>query len=175
MKKGNRELELLIEISSLLKKYGVDTFSGLAKYLSSPENIESVIDLLIQSGNVYKKAQKKGFKEELNTRIFIDRLKLEYPEKYRILDQLIQDLENKVLLPKLIYLQEFGTELGISKTKLKSIKSSISEIIVYLSKLPVNELRAQIKEIEKIKDSDRSLHGWSEIILKNNKTEEEEK
>lgn len=164
-----RELDLLIDLAKLLKKYGPETFDSLAELISSPEMIEKLPHILTQVAKMARTTSKTKRKTRQKQAPSIPRslINLESvdPEKYQLLMKAYTDLITKTVLPSLKDIKEFAIECELPEIRAESRQRAISPLISSLIKLPNEELKAKIHLLKKYDTGDRSLEGWSNIIL----------
>lgn len=92
------EINLLMDIYKLFKKYHPDTFISLAKTISLPEINESLIKILsnvpkYSIPTIQSPSKLKGDKKPRHRSIVS--LQDTEPEKYKLLNEFSSDLENK--------------------------------------------------------------------------------
>ncbi len=168
---SQQELDLLIDLAKLVKKHGPTTFELLAESISSPQMVEHLSQLLTQ---IAKSTQSisgtKGdieVKRRLGIPKILDALKFKDPKKYEYLINFYNKLNTKAVLPSLRDIKEFAAEGGLPYVRARSRQEAIIPIITSLVQLPNEQLIVIIESIKKQKMSDRSLEGWSKIILDN--------
>jgi hypothetical protein len=164
-----RELDLLIDITKLLKKYGRESFVSLAESLSSPEMNRHLSNILTQVAKTKETIPKKGRKtvatrRQLIPRVLVNLEKTE-PEKYRLLNKFYNELITKAVLPSLDDVKEFARESGFPEVRAKSRQKAISPLLGWLAGFSYDELTVKIQSASKYRTGDRSLEGWSNIIL----------
>jgi len=164
-----RELDLLVDLAKLLKKHGPDTFESLAESISSPEMTQHLSRVLTQVAKIARTIPKTkgeaGIKQEPRIPKSLISLKSAEPEKYQLLMNFYNDLIAKTVLPTLRDIKEFGVDCGLREIRAKSRQKAISPLISSLLKFPNEQLIARIQSLEKYDTGDRSLEGWSNIIL----------
>lgn len=163
------ELDLLVDLAKLLKKYGPEPFELLAKSISSPEMTQHLSTSLIQVAKIARKTLKtKGparSKQEPSIPKSLTSLKNIEPEKYQLLMNFYTDLTAKAVLPSLRDIKEFAVECGLPEPRAKSRQKAISPLINLLVQFPNAQLIAKIQSAKKYDTGDRSLEGWTSIIL----------
>src|SRR5687767_11741141 len=99
------ELELLVEIAKLLKKYGPETFEKLAENLSSPEFSERLTSVLFTTARAARSIKKDFSAEPKQTprdfRSSLVALAKTESEKSDLLIKFYDGLSAKLLLPTL--------------------------------------------------------------------------
>ena len=169
---NNSELDLLVDIAKLLKKYGPSTFETLSTTLSSPDFLNKLSLLLSKSASAARtsglnsaqdrkeKNQKTTFRSSLLSLHEIE------PEKSTILVQLYDDLMAKTVLPTLRDLQAFASDMGLPSIKAAARDKAVVPFLKSLMLLDTNQLKSIIAGMKKVNsEDDRSLEGWSNIIL----------
>jgi hypothetical protein len=164
-----RELDLLVDIAKLLKKYGPEPFELLAASISSPEmtqHLSVVLTQVAKIGRTIPKTERKTRpKESQSVPRSLTALKNVDPEKYRLLMNFYTDLVAERVLPTLRNTKEFVIDCGLPEVRATSRQKTISPLIGSLIKLPNEQLIAKIQSLKKYDMGDRSLEGWSNIIL----------
>ncbi len=164
-----QELNLLIDLAKLVKKYGVETFEALEKSISSPETTQRLSHILMQVSTTSRKIPKiKGdtkSKQDHSIPKALMSLKGVDPEKYQIISYFHNNLLSKTVLPSLRDIKEFATDNGLPEVHAKSRQKAISPLISSLIKLPNDQIITKIQSLKNYRTSDRSLEGWSNLIL----------
>lgn len=167
--KTQRELDLLVDIVKLLKKYGPETFDSLAELISSPGMTQQLPHILTQVEKIArttpKTKRKTGKKRGPSIPRSLTNLESIDPEKYQLLMKFYTDLITKRVLSSLRDIKEFAIECELSEIRAKSREKTISPLISSLIKLPNEQLKVKIQLLKKYDTGDRSLEGWSNIIL----------
>jgi len=164
------ELDLLIDLAKLLKKYGADSFKDLAKLLSSQTITQELPQILTKiaqiAGTIPEKKQKKG-KESSSYAIPKVLISIEdsNPEKYKLLKEFYDELIAKAVLPTLKDIKEFLQESGFPDIHADSRQKAIIPLVSFLVKSSNKEIMDKIQSISKYKSGNRSLEGWGNIIL----------
>jgi hypothetical protein len=172
------DIDLLADMSKLLKKYGPETFESLANLLSSQDTVRHLSYILRQTINVTEKneeikeksksSQKNAVPNSLTAIIDSE------PEKYKILMSLYNELVEKKVLLSLRNIKDFAMDSGFRDIIVKSRKEAIRKLINLLVELPQNELSGKLKNIKRYGTNDRSLEGWTNIILNKKDAQEEQ-
>ncbi len=164
-----RELDLLVDLAKLLKKYGPETFESLAESISSPEMTQHLTRTLTQVAKIGrtipKTKRETGLKQEPSVPRSLITLKSAELEKYQLLMNFYTDLTAKTVLPSLRDIKEFAIDCGLPEVRAKSRQKAISPLISSLFKFSNEQLIAKIQSLKKYDTGDRSLEGWSNIIL----------
>ena len=167
--KTQRELDLLVDLVKLLKKYGPEPFESLAASISSPEMTHHLSVILTQIAKIGrgipKTKRKAGPKEKPYVPRSLAALKSVEQEKYQLLMSFYNDLIEKRVLPSLRDIEEFAVDRGLPEVRAKSRQRAISPLIGLLIKLPNEQLIAKVESLKRFDMDDRSLEGWSNIIL----------
>lgn len=167
--KTQQELDLLVDLAKLLKKYGPEPFELLAKSISSPEKTQHLLALLTQLAKISRTIPKTKREAQPKQRPSIPRslIALEKVEvqKYQLLMSFYTDLIAKKILLSLRDIKEFAIDCGLPEVRTKSRQEAISPLIGSLIKFPNEQLIAKIQTLKKYNTGDRSLEGWSNIIL----------
>ncbi|MFH1774112.1 MAG: hypothetical protein ABH874_04035 [Methanobacteriota archaeon] len=164
-----QELDLLVDIVKLLKKYGPEPFELLAESISSPEMRQRLPLILTEVAKIARTIPKTTRETRPKQGQSIPRalITLEGVDlgKYQLLMNFYTDLVAKTVLPSLRDINEFARRLGLQEVRAKSRQKAISPLITSLIKFSTEELRVQIQSLKKYEIGDRSLEGWSNIIL----------
>ncbi len=168
--KTQRELDLLVDISKLLKKYGPETFESLSELILNTEITEQLSQILIQSSKTARSIQKEKRETRAKQKISIPKLLIDLekiePEKYQLLMNFHTDLVEKKILTSLRDLKNFAMECGLPEIHSNSRQKALNPLINSLVKFPNEQLIQITQSLDKYDSSDRSLEKWSNIILK---------
>lgn len=166
------EFELLAEIAKLLKKYGPEAFEMLSRNLSSPDFSGRLISILSTTARVARTVRRneiggiehKGFSKDFRTSLVA--LEKTEPEKSALLTKLYDDMKAKTVLPTLRNIFAFASDNGLPSITATARDKAIVPFLKTLMPLPLLELKSKLSSIKPVpvKD-DRSLEGWSNIIL----------
>lgn len=163
-----RELDLLIDLLKLRRKYGAKSFELLAKALSSPEMTKQLSEILANIPSkaktlyVKKKSQRANKYKVPKALVTLERVD---PQKYELLLKFFNDLVAKTVLPSLGDIKYFAEELGLPEVRAKSRQKAISPFISSLALLPFDKIKSRFQSSGVYRTGDRSLEGWSKIIL----------
>ena len=170
---NEKEYDLLIDIIKLIKKYGFETFEDLAKELSSPsiqEKLPEILSKTVKSVKKYPIKQPRSKKTTDSPRSFrakLSKLKETEPEKGRILLNFYDDLLSKRCLPNVRDIENFISDAGLRPLTAKARQNAIIPFLKQLVLFEVTEIEKLLINVPPlVKDNDRSLAGWSDIILK---------
>lgn len=174
----NPELELLIDITKLLHKYGVESFEQLSSRLASPEFTQSLVIVLEKVASEGRKAniQKKEKALSKPPRDFRRILSEQEPEKAKVLIKLYDDLLAKSFLPTMRDIETFVLDNNLAPIKATSRQKAVIPFVKALLPLPIEDLSLLIAKLKPSHShNDRSLEGWSSIILDKEKRTKSEK
>jgi len=163
-----RELDLLIDLLKLRRKYGDRSFELLSKALSSPEMTKQLSEILAnipskaKTPYVNKKSQLAKNYKVPKALVTLERVD---PQKYELLLKFFNDLVAKTIFPSLGDIKYFAEELGLPEVRAKSRQKAISPFISSLALLPFDKIISRFQSSGAYRTGDRSLEGWSKIIL----------
>ncbi len=167
--KTQRELDLLVDLAKMLKKYGPEPFELLAESIASPETTQHLSLILTQVAKIGRTIPKTKGKTVSKQGPLIPRalttLKSTEPERYKILINFYNELIAKRVLPSLRDIKEFAMDCGLLEVRAKSRQKAISPLISSLIKFPNEQLIAKIQSLKMCDMDNRSLEGWSNLIL----------
>ncbi len=169
--------DLLIDLAKLLKKYGSDTFLSLADKLSNQEIFSTISNILYTTAKnkPYVSAIKKKQKKTIGIQIqeLLESTRNMEPDKFNLLSDFYNRFISKTIFPSIKDIKAFVVNNKIQIPEIKSRDRAALNLIEYLSKLPsdkisiMTDIKVKLSTINKKEDSDRSLQGWTDIILKN--------
>ena len=164
-----RELDLLVDLAKLLRKHGPETFESLADSISSPNVIEHLSHVLTHVAKMARTTPKTkseaGLKQQPRIPKSLITLEHTEPEKYQLVMSFCNDLTAKTVLPTLRDIKEFAIDCGSPEIRAKSRQKAVSPLVSSLLNFPNEQLVARIQSLKKYDTGDRSLEGWSDIIL----------
>jgi len=165
-----QEMDLLLDLAKLLRKHGPETFESLADSISSRETSEKLAHLLRHGAKIAAsipttKRRHAEFKPEPGIPKALITLRTTDPEKYQTLMNFRSHLIARVVLPSLREVREFAKDSGLPEVRAKSRKKAIAQLIGALAKLPSEQLTAKMQLLKQYGAGDRSLEGWSKVIL----------
>jgi len=164
-----RELDLLVDLAKLLKKHGPEPFESLVASISSPEITQQISSILTQIANtgrtIPKTKRRTSQKKEPSVPRSLTALKSVDLEKYQLLIVFYNDLIAKKILPSLRDIKDFAIHIGLGEIRANSRQRALSPLINSLTKLQNKQLIEKIQSLKRYDISDRSLEGWSNIIL----------
>lgn len=170
------EYDLLVDLSKLLKKYGPDIFLSLADKFSNPEIFNSISNILYTTAknkpNVSSKKNEHKRTIRTKTEEFLESTRNLEPDKFNLLLNFFNRFISKTILPNTKDIKAFVVYNKIQIPEIKSRDRTVLNLMEYLSKLPIDkikimtDIKVKPSNIKKNHDSDRSLQGWTDIILK---------
>lgn len=173
----DREMDLLLDLAKLLKKHGPETFESLARQLSSPAFLDRLGDFLLSSARAAREAKARRNGAAPNAaaspadfRLALLHLQESAPEKSALLVKFYDELLGRAILPSMRELREFAFRASLPPLTEKSRPKAVIALLAALQGRPVEELRQVLANIEPVArpDDDRSLEGWTRIILDKN-------
>ncbi|MBV6512521.1 MAG: hypothetical protein FMNOHCHN_02028 [Ignavibacteriaceae bacterium] len=168
MKNYEKELELLLEILKIHKKFGSGTFNGLITLLNDKEMLKKYENILT---SIDKLSNKKKSDELNRKKISIKEklIQIATSDKRRgdLLYLFYDKLMAKEWFPTQKQLVGFGVEAGVI-LKGKSRDKNVSKIMETLLLLPESQLLELKARFEVSSENDRSLENWSDIIFDKN-------
>lgn len=179
---SKKEILLLNEILKLMNKYGPDVFESLAESLSKPSFKEAIIIILSTTAEaekkhkILKKKTPTRKKPKENSKSWLIELEKKQPEKADNLITLNEKLIAKKALPTLKEIKSFVSDISPRPINAKSRDRAILPLLKILSTMQPDEMRKIIATIPTvIENDDRSLEGWSNIILERNRHSKDDK
>jgi hypothetical protein len=169
-----REIDLLIDLLKLMRKYGSQSFELLANDLSSSQITERLSRILTKVPEKARAAPKTRKSQRTKQQQPIPKalMALEHsdPQKFEILSKFYRDLVTKTVLPSLRDIKYLAEELGLPEIRAESRQKAISPLITMLAVYPLDKIKEKIQSVDRYRTGDRSLEGWSKIILDKEKT-----
>lgn len=167
---GKRELDLLVDISKLLKKHGSEPFETLAKYISSDEISQRLAELLKGAARIERavtpdKSGEKAKKRKTSLHDELDALQSSDPRKHELIMKFYNDIQSNAILPTLRELKGFARDLGLPEVRSTSRNKSITPLMMSLLQLPTDDLSKKLGTLRHHEKRDRTLEGWSNLIL----------
>ena len=169
---NKNEFDLLCDLARLVKEYGPETFEHLASQMSRPEFIQQFAEIISTTAKASRVAQpRKGRarakKPRADFRSLLIELRKSEPEKGAMLVQLYDGLMAKSFLPTLRDMRTFAQDNGLPFIKSSTRDKAIVPFVKTFISMPVEEIDMFLKKIHPIElRDDRSLAGWSDIILR---------
>ena len=173
----NKELELLTDIAKLLKKYGASVFDDLAHLLKDEEFTTVLPAILNKYSEEGKKhnliPNNKKNKPLLKIREQLVSLKITDNEKAVILLEFYDKIYAQGISLKLAEIKNFAFDIGFDLSKTKAKDDAISKLINSLMTCTINQISDFLKQFKFSQSGgDRSLEGWSNIILKKDRNDD---
>lgn len=169
--KNRDEFQLLVEIAKLLTEYGPEAFDRLALRLATPGFADQLASILTSSAKSGRGAQDSvQFPRQLDAKpeapLFLAELHKNDPDKAKLLSDFYNDAMTRRVLATLNDLRRFMKGMGLPSTKIVSREDAVSVLLEPLSVMPYGDLKKRLDSIKPVpEDDDRSLQGWSDIIL----------
>lgn len=169
---GKRELDLLFEISKLLKKYGEETFNNLVNNLKDKSFVSS-IEVLAKSAPKIKTPTRKtkartDYSKNLSN-VFSELEKNDI-EKFELLSEFAKKIDAKNCFSTLKEFSVYLNKTGIYHKKVQTWMHGKFILMSYFSKQTLSEVKHGINRINELQhEEDRSLDAWSNVILKDSK------
>ncbi|MET0647612.1 MAG: hypothetical protein ABW208_13430 [Pyrinomonadaceae bacterium] len=169
---NNNEYDLLSDLARLVKKYGPETFETLASQLSRPDFIYQLAEIISTTAKASRiarprKAQGRTTKPRVDFRTSLVELGESEPDKSVMLVQLLDGLMSKAFLPTLRDVRAFVQDNGLPLVKAKTRDKTIVPLVKSLLPMPTEEISMLLRKIQPTQvRNDRSLAGWSDIILR---------
>jgi len=168
---NNKELELLADLAKLVKRHGSETFANLARQVSDPEFSKQLALLLSATAEVSRTQSKDkptGTKSasHLDFRASLLELESREPEKTKLLTQLYENLLAKTILTSIREISNFLQDNELPLLKVTSREKAIVPFVKIFIPLSIERVHSLLQKIRpKATSDDRSLEGWSNIIL----------
>ncbi len=163
---NDKELKLLISLLKEIDKYGIDIFQNLIKTLRGEEDIEK-LEILFDIAIL----NKKNKKNQLNYNKEINELITKFNEdKRNIVKKIITILNEKKYIKNLNEFTDFLHSYDINNKKTISWAFGTYSLIHKYKEENLDffeKILIAIKNYESNNAKDRSLEGWSDIIMKN--------
>jgi len=162
------ELDLLADLVKLLRKYGADSFTQLSSRLANPEFVQSLSLVLEKVASEGRKSnvpnKEKTFPQ--SQRDFRHKLSEQEPEKAKVLVKFYDDLMAKSFLPSMRDIETFALDNNLPPIKAKSRQKAVIPLLKSLLLLPLEDLNLLLAKLKpSTYVNNRSLEGWSSLIL----------
>ncbi|MDO9334707.1 MAG: hypothetical protein Q7T57_09335 [Dehalococcoidales bacterium] len=168
--KNRPELDLLIDLAKLIKKHGPECFETLADYARSPDFARRLADLLSASATVARttrtertESTKREPANSLGNTLAV--LQQTEPQKYELISDFYNALQKKAVLPTMRDIKAFVLDCGLPEIRGNSRQEAIVPLIKKLMLLPTATLSVKLRIPKTNEKGDRSLEGWTSIIL----------
>jgi hypothetical protein len=174
--RNDSDAELLVELAKLFRRHGAEAFESLAARVSSPEFSEQLSKILLSTAKVGRsfrgsRARLERTQSSRDFRETLLALASTEPEKSEVLVRFYDGLVAKTFLPTLRDIQAFALDMGLSPVTANSRAKAIPNVIRCLMPLRTAEIIARLIKVKPVASaSDRSLEGWSNIILRRDRT-----
>lgn len=171
---NQRELDLLVDVARLLRKYGPDTFARLARYLREPQamdNLASVLESYARTArrrlpSAGRKNRSASKQREQFGRDALLALAKDDAEKSELLVLFWDDLQAGRRLPRLKDLREFALDYDLPQAPASSRGRAISSLTKHLMTLPLERVKAILHAAPPSTSSrGASLEAWTNVIL----------
>ncbi len=165
---NKKEFQLLKDLAELLKKYGPESFASLAELISDKKTIQDLSTILMELSKSSKSivgAKKKPLKNKVFRESIIEAFE-ENSERATLFLDIYDKLEDKRYLPTPREIRLFCEDNALKPISAKSRKAAVKQFVKTLMELPFDEASMIKKSLDdKGTPEDRSLDGWSSIIL----------
>lgn len=173
--KERPELDLLVDLAKLIRKHGPESFEILANSIGSTDFARELADLLSASARISRATPYRGKvtkKTITSTEKTLALLQETDPKKYELVTDFYHALQSKSVLPTIRDVKAFALDCGLTEIRENSRQKSIVPLMKRLILLPTEELRDRLKMLQWSQKGDRSLEGWTNIILGPKKEDE---
>ena len=172
-----RELDLLVDITRLLKKYGPEAFERLANVLQErrlADTVATVLDKTIRARMAraetpvgYKAVRRRQRKQGLLvSKDVLLAIATEDAEKSRLLVSFWEDLQARRRLPRLRDVRDFAMDSDLPPVAGPSRDRAVSSLTEHLMTLPMERLSAIVEAAQVMESSGKgSLEAWTRVIL----------
>lgn len=162
------EAKLLLELSKLINKFGMKSFSNLVSRLKDPSFISSIEAIDEVAQKLKKPKSKKTIKIDYNkkSKNIIDSISKSAPEKYELLKEISSRIDSKQFFRSLKEITAFVDNQDIYKKQVRSRHQGKYIIISHFINLNLSEIEQFLRKLEIMQHpDDRSLDAWSQVIL----------
>jgi len=174
--KERPELDLLVDLAKLIRKHGPESFEILANSIGSTDFVRELADLLSASARISRATPHRGKvarkKPITSTEQTLALLQETDPQKYELTSDFYHALQSKSVLPTIRDVKAFALDCGLTEIRENSRQKSIVPLMKRLILLPTEELRDRLKMLQWSQKGDRSLEGWTNIILDRKKEQD---
>jgi hypothetical protein len=165
------ELDLLVDLAKLVKRYGPGPFEQLAESICSPDlaqRLSRILSELSQHARMHSASKARSHQRQgpCIPKALVD-LQEKDPDRYTLLKGFYEDLTARVVMPSIRDIREFARDCRFPDVRAESRQKAIGPLIGALCRLdlPKEELAARIESAKRYDATNRSLAGWSSIIL----------
>jgi hypothetical protein len=166
--KETSHLDLLADLTKLLKKHGPETFRALAEALRDPEQLASLSDTLevLSKESIHFGVTKQGRTSPGSAlRAQLDEVANTSPEKANLLRQLWERLMASESVTS-SELRSYARRAGLPQLKSGERGRVVQAFVASLITLDIAQIQHHIDQIPKGSgDNENDLAGWSRIIL----------
>ena len=167
--KDRLELDLLVDLAKLIRKYGPEPFEILANSSRSTDLMKELTHLLSASARIARETPIRGKATKNKPVTLIEKtlalLQETEPQKYELISAFYNALQTKNVLPTIRDVKAFVSDCGLPQIRENSRQKSIAPLMQRLILLPTEELSKKLKMPQWNQKGDRSLAGWTNIIL----------
>lgn len=167
--KDRPELDLLVDLAKLIRKYGPEPFEILANSNRSTDLMKKLTHLLSTSARIARETPIRGKATKKKTVTLLEKtlalLQETEPQKYELISAFYDALQTKSVLPTIRDVKAFASDCGLPQIRENSRQKSIAPLMQRLILLPTEELSKKLKIPQWNQQGDRSLEGWTNIIL----------
>lgn len=165
-----REFDLLVDLATLLKKYGPESFERLAAAISSPEFTKDLSDVLLGAAATARstkqiKNRTKPKRSGTSIEASLEIMRHNDPQKYEIIIKFYHALLARTVLPSLRDIKYFAVDCGLPEIRSHSRQEAIVRLVRSLLSFSLKELNEKLLALRQGDRSDRSLQAWSDLIL----------
>jgi hypothetical protein len=162
------QLDLLLDLVKLLKKYGPETFKTLATALRDPDqlaHLSETLNILSNESGRLKLGPRDRPESKSSLRSQIEFLAEKSPEKAALLRKLLDQL----MAPEGISiadLRAYARQTGLPQLKSGDRSRLVQAFVASLMTLDLPQIQDHIERLAMTpRTNDRDLAGWSRIIL----------
>lgn len=157
------ETKLLVALLQQIDKYGIDVFSSLIQKLGHDDPIIDLSTLRKVATNTTKRTYVTNDWEEKTIAL----IKAQRHDKSEKIKTFLEIMNSTGPFKKLSDLQSFINKFEVIKKKFKSRAEANYSIAEYLTKVDDKTIDSIFFSLEEeIKNDDRSLKAWSNVIFK---------
>jgi hypothetical protein len=166
-----QRFELLRELARLLKKFGPAAFSDLAREFRDPAMAANLAEILEGFAEAGKRSEPRrggeGGSGGSSLRGFLLKLRERDAEKGTMVTEVYEALLSRRVLPTLGQLREFAKDNGLGPVSATAREKALGPFVRSLAALPTEQVRSMMTRLsEESPRGDRTLEGWTELILK---------
>lgn len=166
--KASAHLDLLLDLTKLLKKHGPETFRTLAVALRDPEQLASLGETLVtlsKESARFGTAKRDRHSQANGLRGQLDALANTAPDKANLLRQLWEGLMSSESVT-VSELRNYARRAGLPQLKSGERARVVQAFVTSLIALDTSQIQHHIEQIPKaFTENENDLAGWSRIIL----------